>query len=260
MVYATYDVPFSIILKEKLIWIIIAMAGARSAAMGFNRIADKDFDSKNPRTMQREIPAGKISLTSAWIFVFISSLVLVFASYMLNDLAFYLSPVALATIFFYSLTKRFTWLAHVFLGISTGLAPVGAWIAVTGEFGLTSVLLGMAVVVWMSGFDIIYACQDIDFDVSVGLKSIPSRFGVEMSLILAKIFHLLMMILLCIIWLTAPSGYFLALGIAVVGSLLIYEHSLVNPKDLSKLNVAFFNMNSIIASVLFFFVLLDRLF
>lgn len=260
VVFASYEIPFSFILKEKLIWIIIAMAGARSAAMGFNRVVDRDYDSKNPRTKNREIPAGKISIQSAWFFIVISSVALVYASYMLNELCFYLSPVALVTVFFYSLTKRFTWLAHIFLGIATGLAPVGAWIAVTGEFSLVSILLGFTVLVWMAGFDIIYACQDIEFDESIHLKSIPVRFGVDRSLQISKLFHSTMIILLCLVWLTTTSGYILAAGILVIGALLIYEHSLVNPTDFSKLNIAFFNMNGIISTVLFLFVIADRFF
>lgn len=260
LVFASYQVPVEIIIKQKLIWIILAMVGARSAAMGFNRVVDRSIDAQNPRTQTREIPAGKISVSAAWIFIVIASAALIFASYMLNELCFYLSPVALAAVFFYSFTKRFTWMAHLFLGLGLGLAPVGAWIAITGEFGTASILLGIAVMIWTAGFDIIYACQDFEFDKMSKLNSIPVKFGIETSLHIAKSFHAGMVIILCLIFFLVPTGLIYILGILSVVMLLIYEHRLVNAKDLSNLNMAFFNMNGIIASVLFIFVLLDRIF
>lgn len=260
VVFASYQVPAEIIFREKLIWIILAMIGARSAAMGFNRVIDRNIDAKNPRTQNREIPAGKISVQTAYGFIIISSALLVFASYMLNDLCFYLSPVALFAVFFYSFTKRFTWLAHLFLGLGLGLAPVGSWIAVTGEFGLVSILLGIAVMVWTAGFDIIYACQDFKFDKEARLRSIPVKFGIENSLLIAKTFHALMVLILGIIFFLMPVGIFYVVGLVSAIFLLMYEHRLINPNDLSKLNMAFFNMNGIIASVIFIFVFLDRIF
>jgi len=260
LVMASYQIPFGSVLGEKLIWIVVAMVGARSAAMGFNRVADARFDKENPRTQQREIPAGKISAGTAGLFIFLSSAVFVFAAWMLNDLCFYLSPVALAVIFFYSLTKRFTWAAHLVLGVGIGLAPVGAWLGLTGEFDWVPVLLGFSVTFWIAGFDIIYACQDMEFDRGAALKSIPVRFGIPASLMIAKLFHSVMVILMILTGLFAGSGVIYFTGMAALVILLTVEHRLVNPKDLSRLDIAFFNVNSAISVVLFFFVLADRLF
>lgn len=259
LVFASYEVPFPLIFGEKLLWIVLAMVGARSAAMGFNRVADADFDKNNPRTRLREIPAGKISVQTAWIFIILASALFVFSSWMLNELCFFLSPVALAVIFFYSLTKRFTWAAHLFLGLGIGLAPVGAWLAITGEFDWVPVLLGFAVTVWIAGFDIIYACQDVNFDREVSLKSIPVRFGVENSLLFARMLHGIMVLLMISVGLLVPSGWIYFAGMMTLVILLTFEHRLVNPKDLSKINIAFFHLNSAISVVLFFFVVADRL-
>lgn len=260
LVLASYEIPFSLIFGEKLLWIVLAMVGARSAAMGFNRVVDADFDKKNPRTSSREIPAGKISVQTAWIFIVLASALFVFSAWMLNELCFYLSPVALSVIFFYSLTKRFTWAAHLFLGLGIGLAPVGAWLAITGEFDLVPILLGFAVTSWIAGFDIIYACQDVDFDRNVSLKSIPVRFGVENSLFFARMLHGVMVLLMLAVGLLVPSGWIYFAGMITLVVLLTIEHRLVNPNDLSKINIAFFHLNSAISVVLFFFVLTDRLF
>ncbi|MBN8704653.1 MAG: UbiA family prenyltransferase [Bacteroidetes bacterium] len=260
LVLASYEIPFSLIFGEKLLWIVLAMVGARSAAMGFNRVVDADFDKKNPRTSSREIPAGKITVQTAWVFILLASSLFVFSAWMLNELCFYLSPVALSVIFFYSLTKRFTWAAHLFLGLGIGLAPVGAWLAITGEFDLVPILLGFAVTSWIAGFDIIYACQDVDFDRNVSLKSIPVRFGVENSLFFARMLHGIMVLLMLAVGLLVPSGWIYFAGMITLVVLLTIEHRLVNPKDLSKINIAFFHLNSAISVVLFFFVLTDRLF
>ncbi|MCA0446317.1 MAG: putative 4-hydroxybenzoate polyprenyltransferase [Bacteroidetes bacterium] len=259
LVLASYDVPFALIFGEKLLWIVLAMVGARSAAMGFNRVVDADYDKNNPRTSMREIPAGKISVQTAWIFISIASVLFVFSAWKLNELCFYLSPVALAVIFFYSLTKRFTWAAHLFLGLGIGLAPVGAWLAITGEFDWVPVLLGFAVTVWIAGFDIIYACQDVNFDREVSLKSIPVRFGIEHSLLFARMLHGIMVLIMISVGLLVPSGWIYFAGMITLVILLTIEHRIVNPKDLSKINIAFFHLNSAISVVLFFFILADRL-
>ncbi len=241
----------------KLIWIIIAMVGARSAAMGFNRIADRKFDATNPRTKNREIPAKKISLVEASTFVTVSALVLVFAAYKLNPLCFYLSPVALAVVFFYSFTKRFTWLSHIFLGLGMGLAPVGAWLGIAGEFSLVPVILGLTVVAWGAGFDIIYALQDLEHDEEEGLFSMPKVIGVDKALVVSSALHFVAFALLVSLRFILPLGEIYTAGLAIIGLILIYQHRIVKPDDLSKLNVAFFNMNAYLSVGLFLFTLVD---
>jgi len=240
-----------------LFWIVVAMFGARNAAMAFNRLMDARFDGLNPRTLGRAIPAGKVSPVVYWFFLFVSSGLLVFASYMLNPLAFYLSPVALILVFFYSLTKRFTSYSHFWLGLAISAAPVGAWVAVRQEISLTSLLLGAAVVFWLAGFDVIYSCQDAVSDEKNDLYSIPRRFGVGQALKLAGIFHAIMIVFLLALWREPLLDWLYLVGVAGAALLLCYEHSLVKADDLSKVNVAFFNVNGCLSVILMILVITD---
>lgn len=240
-----------------LLWIILAMVSARTAAMGLNRVIDKEIDRANPRTASREIPSGKIRPVEAIIFVAISISLLVLSAYMLNPLCLKLSPLAMAFIILYSYTKRFTWLSHFILGITISAAPIGAWIAVTGNFDLRIVPLGLAVIFWLAGFDILYALQDIEFDRSHGLFSIPSRFGIKRSIMLSRLCHLITYLLLVYSGLVLNLSYPYYIGMIIVAWLFIYEHSLVKPNDLSKLDMAFFNMNGYISVTVFLFTFLN---
>jgi 4-hydroxybenzoate polyprenyltransferase len=240
-------------------WICLAMVAARSAAMGFNRLADRRLDAANPRTRSRELPAGVVTPLAVGLFVLLSSALLVLAARQLNPLCFALSPLALAILFFYSLTKRFTWASHLFLGLSLGGAPLGAWLAVTGRFDLPPVILGLGVLTWVAGFDIIYACQDYDHDRRVGLFSIPVRFGIPRALKLARLLHLLSVLLLFFLGQLMGLNTLYTVGLGVIGGLLLYEHRLVRAEDLSKLDMAFFTMNGIISAVYFAFTLADLL-
>ena len=242
---------------SKFFWIVIAMAGARSAAMGFNRIVDARYDAKNPRTVNREIPRGVITQKQAWIFVVIASTALVLASYFLNPLCFILSPVALFFVLFYSLTKRFTATAHIFLGIALGIAPLGAWIAMSGQWDWTAFMLGCAVLTWVSGFDIIYACQDYEFDRSEGLFSIPGKFGIANALWISRFLHATAIFFLTYVGSHWELGWIYFAGVCIIATLLIYEQSLVHAHDLSKVNIAFMNMNGIISITYFVFTVLD---
>ena len=235
----------------KFAWIILAMVAARSAAMAFNRVADAEIDARNPRTKMRAIPAGTVSKTFTWGFIAVSSLLLVVAAAMLNPLSLMLSPVALAIICGYSYTKRFTALSHLVLGFALGIAPAAAWIAIRGTLDWPILLLTAAVTCWTAGFDIIYACQDHQFDSASSLHSIPQALGISRALLLSRLLHVTMVALL--LWLAQRFGVgILSLtGVAAVASLLIYEHSLVKPDDLSRVNAAFFAVNGVV-SVLFF--------
>jgi len=240
-------------------WICVAMVGARSGAMGLNRIIDARIDAENPRTAIRHIPAGKVSLSEAWAFVLVSFAVLLLAAWMLNPLCFYLAPVAIFFLVLYSFCKRFTSLAHLVLGICLAAAPIGAWIALRGDVGWPVAALGLAVLFWVSGFDIFYALQDLEFDREKGLHSIPARLGSARAILVGKIFHGLMIALLAVIPLGVPLGWIYYLGLAVVGGMIFYEHRLVKPDDLSKLDAAFFNMNGYISVTIFAFTLVDAL-
>jgi 4-hydroxybenzoate polyprenyltransferase len=243
---------------EKLVWIIVCMVGARSAAMAFNRIVDARFDKENPRTQDRALPSGKINAGNYAVFLIASSALFVFAAWMLNSLAFYLSPVALAIVFFYSLTKRFTAFSHFWLGLAISIAPVGAWVAVREEISFTSLLLGAAVICWLIGFDILYACLDIETDRANRLHSIPERFGIETALKMAFASHAVMVVfLLVLLEPTVLLGWVYLAGVALVAGLLAYEHSLIKKDDLSKVNMAFFNVNGIISIGLMAFVIVD---
>ena len=243
---------------EQLAWIVVCMVGARSAAMAFNRIVDARFDAKNSRTRGRALPSGQIGIGSYWAFLIVSSILFIFSAWMLNPLAFYLSPVALVIVFFYSLTKRFTAFSHFWLGLAISIAPVGSWVAIREEISFVSLLLGAAVVFWLIGFDILYSCMDAEADRMNRLHSIPQRFGVEMALKMAWASHALMVVfLLVLLKPTVLLGPVYFAGVALVAGLLIYEHSLVKKDDLSKVNMAFFNVNGIISIGLMVFVIVD---
>jgi 4-hydroxybenzoate polyprenyltransferase len=243
----------------QVFWICVAMVGARSGAMGLNRIIDAGIDAENPRTASRHIPAGKVSRREAWLFVLGSFALLLLAAWMLNPLCFYLAPVALFFLVLYSYCKRFTALAHLVLGLCLAAAPIGAWIALRGDLRWPIVALGLAVLFWVAGFDIFYALQDFEFDRSRGLHSIPARLGVARSILVGKIFHGLMVALLLAIPFGVPLGWIYYLGVAVVAGLITYEHQLVRADDLSRLDAAFFNMNGYISVTIFVFTLIDAL-
>ena len=235
----------------KLVWIVVAMVGARSAAMAFNRVVDAEIDARNPRTKMRHIPAGILSAAFGWGFVAVSALVFLYAARELNALCFKLAPVALGVIFFYSFTKRFTAWSHLVLGFSLGIAPAAAWIAVRGALDVRILWLTAAVMFWTAGFDIIYSCQDYEFDVAESLFSLPRWIGVARALRVSQLLHAVMILCLVALVRDLELGWLSVAGIAAVGLLLIYEHSLVKPNDLSRVNAAFFTMNGWV-SVLFF--------
>jgi 4-hydroxybenzoate polyprenyltransferase len=243
----------------KLGWIILCMVSARSAAMAFNRIADAQIDAANPRTAARAIPAGTLSLRFAGIFVAVACGLFVVGAAQLNRATLYLSPVALAIVLLYSYTKRFTRWSHMVLGFALGIAPAAAWIAVRGSLDGRILLLTAAVTFWVGGFDVLYACQDIDFDRANGLNSIPQALGIPRALLISRVLHLLMLGLLTVLVVVFGLGKLAIAGVVVVALLLLYEHSLVSSNDLSKLNAAFFAMNGVIAVVFFAFVAADVL-
>jgi len=244
---------------HQLVWIVVAMVAARSAAMAFNRLADATIDAANPRTRARALPAGHLSPTFVAVFVVVASAVFVIAAGQLNRLALWLSPAALALLLLYSYTKRFTRWSHLVLGLALGIAPAAAWIAVRGSLDLRILLLTAAVTFWVGGFDVLYACQDFDFDRQTGLHSIPRHFGINAALWVARGFHLVMVGLLVALLIVFALGKLAACGVLVVIVLLLYEHSLVKRDDLSKLNAAFFTMNGVISVLFFFFVAGDLL-
>ena len=244
---------------HQLAWIIVAMVSARSAAMAFNRLADAAIDAANPRTAIRALPAGLLTPSFVSTFVLISCGIFVLAAWQLNRLALMLSPLALAIVLLYSYSKRFTRWSHLFLGFALGVAPAAAWIAVRGSLDLRILLLTAAVTFWVGGFDVIYACQDRDFDRSYGLHSLPRHLGIKTALMLARLFHLAMLGLLVALVILFGLGKLAAGGVAAVAALLLYEHALVRHDDLSKLNAAFFTMNGVIAVVFFVFVAADLL-
>jgi 4-hydroxybenzoate polyprenyltransferase len=238
-------------LAWKLLWIVVAMVGARSAAMAFNRLLDSEIDARNPRTKARHLPAGRLSEAFIWAFVVVAALVFVAAARMLNPLCFRLAPVALAWVFLYSFTKRFTTFSHLILGLSLGIAPAASWIAMRGSLSAGILLLTAAVTLWTAGFDIIYSCQDYEFDVAEGLFSYPRRFGIPGALRIARAFHLAMLVCLLALVYVFQLGPISLAGVAAVAALLAYEHSLVKANDLSRVDAAFFTINGYV-SVLFF--------
>jgi 4-hydroxybenzoate polyprenyltransferase len=240
-------------LARKIFWIVVAMVGARSAAMAFNRILDADIDARNPRTKTRHLPAGLLSKGFAWGFTTASAFVFTIAAAMLNPLCLKLAPVALGIVFFYSFTKRFTSLSHLVLGFSLGIAPSAAWIAVTGALDFRIVWLTAAVTLWTAGFDVIYSCQDYEFDQREGLFSLPSRLGVPGALWLARGFHIAMILSLAVLWSQLALGGIALAGIVVVAALLAWEHRLVSAGDLSRIDMAFFTMNGYVSLLFFLF-------
>jgi 4-hydroxybenzoate polyprenyltransferase len=238
---------------RQILWIVIAMIAARSAAMTMNRIADLRYDRENPRTKQRALATGVLSLQFAWLFTMVAVALFFVAAWQLNPLALRLAPLAIAILFFYSFTKRFTNWSHLFLGFALGISPAAAWIAITGGLDLRMLILCAAVTLWVGGFDVLYACQDVDYDQQAGLFSIPKKFGIARALTIARWMHLGVIALL--VWLAFSFGlpWPAWAGIAVVASLLAYEHSLVKADDLSKLDAAFFTMNGYISMLFLLF-------
>jgi len=235
------------ITPRQVVWIALAMVGARNAAMSFNRLADHAIDSRNPRTADRELPSQRLGRPAVWMFTLLLSALFVYAAFQLNTLCGQLSPLALLIIFGYSYTKRVTWACHIILGLALAIAPVGGWLAVSGHFSSEAWLLGAAVLLWVAGFDLIYACQDIEFDRRAGLFSIPARSGVARALILARCFHAGAFAALIGVGLLAGLHPVYWLGCGVIAVLLVWEHRLVRPDDLSKAGMAFFNLNGIIS-------------
>jgi 4-hydroxybenzoate polyprenyltransferase len=232
---------------RQIAWIVVAMVAARSAAMTMNRIADLRYDRENPRTRQRALATGTLTLQFAWFFTLLAVAVFFLAAWQLNRLALKLAPLAIAILFFYSFTKRFTNWSHIFLGFALGISPAAAWIAITGSLDWRMLILCGAVTLWVGGFDVLYACQDIDYDKQAGLFSVPKRFGIATALMIARAMHLGVIGLLS--WLALSFGlpWLAWAGIAVVAALLAYEHSLVKEDDLSKLDAAFFTVNGYIS-------------
>jgi len=244
---------------HQLAWIVVAMVSARSAAMAFNRVADAAIDAANPRTRTRALPAGTLTPAFVTTFVVVSCGIFILAASQLNRLALILSPLALAVLLLYSYTKRFTRWSHLVLGFALGIAPAAAWIAIRGSLDVRILLLTAAVTFWVGGFDVLYACQDYEFDRQSNLHSIPRYIGIGASLNVARTFHLIMLLLLIALVMSFRLGKFAIAGVAVVAALLAYEHSLVHANDLSKLNAAFFTMNGVISVVFFGFVAADLL-
>lgn len=242
-----------------ILWVVVAMVGARSAAMGMNRYADAEIDARNPRTASREIPAGNITKKSTIFYICLSLLIYFVAAFMLNKLTAILSPIPILIFVLYAYAKRFTNFCHVILGIALGLAPVCAWIAVTGTIDLPPFILGLAIIAWVAGFDILYAIQDIEYDIKEGLHSIPAVLGIQGSLITARLLHFLAFIAFVVLMGVSDLSYIYLAGVLISGAFMAYEHSLVSKDDLSKLNMAFFNMNAYISVTIMVFSIIDIL-
>jgi 4-hydroxybenzoate polyprenyltransferase len=265
--HSVFALPFAIISAlvaakgfpewRVLFWILIAMVSARSCAMSFNRLADWQFDRLNPRTKNWPLAAGLLSKRFMLLFILGCTALFVFAASQLNHLALLLSPVAIAIICFYSLTKRFTALSHWFIGLALGVAPAGAWIAVRGSLEFLPIWLSFAILFWTAGFDLIYSCQDVEFDREQKLHSIPSRFGIKTALVLSSLCHVVTVVLLSIFGFKAGMGRLYFIGVILVAILLFYEHMLVRPNDLSRVNEAFFTINGLISVLLLIFCSLD---
>jgi 4-hydroxybenzoate polyprenyltransferase len=238
-------------------WILLAMVGARTAAMGLNRVIDKAIDGRNPRTAMRAIPAGLLKSKDVLIFIVISLILLFWAAAQLNSLSLKLLPLAVFLLVFYSYTKRFTWACHIVLGLTIGLAPLGGWVAVTGSVTWTAIILYVTVALWTAGFDVIYACQDVDFDRKEGLHSIPARFGISRALGIARMLHALTAAGFALLLILTDLSWWYFAGMVVAAVLLLYEHRMVKPNDLSKLNAAFFTMNGVLSAVIFVFTFID---
>jgi len=242
-----------------LVWVTLAMAGARTLAMSVNRLADRFIDAANPRTAKRHLPTGVLTPAQVTMAAALSAALLLVSAFMLNPLCLTLSPLAVLFLVGYSYTKRFTWLSHWILGFTDGIAAAGGWIAVRAAFDPPVYVLWLALTVWIAGFDLIYACQDVEFDRRNGLHSVPARFGIPAALITARVCHLLTIVAFALLGWMMGLGLLYWLGVLVVAGLLVYEHSLISPRDLSKLDVAFFNVNGYISVILFFAVIGGRL-
>ena len=259
VVFASYGHGIT---PRQVLWIVLAFTAARFAAMGFNRIADRHIDARNPRTRMREIPSGALGVGEASASVAIASLIFLFAAHALNSLCFWLSPIALAWVFFYSYTKRFTHFSHLVLGLGLSIAPVGGYLAITGEWShpwWMLCMLSIAVMSWSAGFDILYALQDLDFDLVNNLQSLPVALGERRAFIAARLLHVVAIASLIAVGIAVHAGILYSIGVSAAAVLLLYEHTLVKPGDLSKLDAAFFTMNGIISIVYFGFVLAERL-
>ena len=241
-----------------LLWIVVAMVGARTSAMTMNRIADRDVDAANPRTRTRHLPAGSVRVRDAWVMCIAGAALLIFAASQLNRLALVLSPVALTVIWSYSWTKRFTSASHLWLGAALALAPLGAWIAAQGRLEMPAIWLALGVFFWVAGFDTIYACQDVEFDRGRGLHSLPARLGPRNALRLARVFHVLMLAAFTALGIVLHAGILYWIGLAVIVALVVVQHALVRGADLRHIDVAFFNVNSIVGALLLVFALADR--
>ncbi|MCR4441290.1 MAG: UbiA-like polyprenyltransferase [Peptococcaceae bacterium] len=244
----------------QLFWITLAMAAARSAAMGLNRVIDRHLDAANPRTAGRHLPRGLVSVLEVKVFIAFSLVVFVYCVYVLSPRHLVYTPVIMLFLVGYSYTKRFTWLSHLILGATDGFAPLGGWIAVTRSMDPTAFLLGAVVAFWVAGFDIIYATLDLDFDREYGLYSLPLNFGLKNALLISRALHALSVLLLLFIFFFLGLGWWFLAGIAVMAVLLVYEHSIISPNDLSRVNTAFFNVNGLISILLLAFTAIDVLF
>jgi 4-hydroxybenzoate polyprenyltransferase len=256
---ASYHAPVS---YQQIIWVVLAFTSARFAAMGFNRIADREIDARNPRTQARELPSGAMTLREATIAVVLAGAVFFLSAVMLNRLCLELAPLALAWVLFYSYTKRFTRWSHLALGIGLSIAPVGGYLAVTGAWSdpwWMLIVLAIAVAAWVGGFDILYALQDVSFDRNEGLHSIPAAWGEKRALHLARLLHLTTIVALAAVGIAVHAGAFYLIGVGIAAALLVYEHSLVKENDFTRLDAAFFTMNGVISIVFFGFVLTERL-
>jgi 4-hydroxybenzoate polyprenyltransferase len=259
VVLASYVAPITV---GDVIWVVVAFTSARFAAMGFNRIADRKIDARNPRTSSREIPSGTMSVREASVAVVIASLLFLGAAWQLNLLCLMLAPLALAWVFFYSYTKRITRWSHLVLGVGLSIAPVGGYLAITGHWSSPwwmLIALAIAVATWVGGFDILYALQDVSFDRENGLYSVPSTFGEANALGISRVLHFMTVAALAIAGLGAGAGLLYFVGVLVAAALLLYEHSLVKPNDFSRLDAAFFTMNGVISIVFLGFVFTERL-
>ncbi|MCO5387721.1 UbiA-like polyprenyltransferase [Desulfosporosinus sp.] len=241
----------------KLMWITLAMVGARTAAMSLNRLVDRHIDARNPRTAQRALPAGQLRVDEVYLYVVFSFLLLGISAYQLNLLALYLMPIAVFFLVLYSYTKRFTWACHLVLGISLGLAPAGAWIGITGHWALAPVLLGLGVMTWVAGFDVVYACQDVEFDRKEGLHSIPAVFGLQRGLEISAFLHTIAPLLFIAVGVVMSLSWLYYAGVAIAIVLLFRQHRLVSADDFSKIGVAFFDLNGYLSILLFVFSVLD---
>ena len=253
-VFAAQEVPVS---ATQMVFIVLCMVFARSSAMGFNRIVDRDIDGANPRTQGREIPSGQISVRSAWGFTLLSAALFVVSAGMLNGLALALSPVALAVVWGYSLTKRYTALCHVVLGVGLALAPTGVWVGLTGSYSAVPLVLSIAVGTWVAGFDILYSCQDYEFDAQAGLHSVPVALGLPGAMAVSAGFHVITVVALAALPWFLPLGALYAVGVVIISAVLVYEHWIVSPRDLSRINKAFFDLNGYISLAFFAFVAAD---